>query len=220
MKTKQNGDKEKNQPKERLLRSACQVFAEKGYHHATIPEICRRAGANVAAVNYYFSSKENLYIEVWRHAFDVAMGKHPIDGGVTADSTPEERMQAFVTGYVRRVFATDEAAWLPRLIVLELSNPTDCLEQLFELAIRPQGQTLRAIIKDLAGRDLPPAQLHACALSVVGQCMFYALSREARDRMTAREYFTPSEVEKVAAHITQFTLAGIRAVTAEEGGAA
>ncbi|MDH4012180.1 MAG: TetR family transcriptional regulator, partial [Desulfobacterales bacterium] len=41
----------------RLLNAACEVFAEKGYRNAKVAEICHRAGANVAAVNYYFGDK-------------------------------------------------------------------------------------------------------------------------------------------------------------------
>ncbi|RXF57379.1 TetR family transcriptional regulator, partial [Enterococcus faecalis] len=34
---------------------------------ATVAEICARAGANIAAVNYYFGGKVALYQEAWRH---------------------------------------------------------------------------------------------------------------------------------------------------------
>ena len=47
--------------KEAILENACKVFAEKGYRDATHAEICRCAGTNVASINYYFGSKENLY---------------------------------------------------------------------------------------------------------------------------------------------------------------
>ena len=50
----------------RILNSACELFAEKGYRGARVADICERAGANVAAVNYYFGDKAALYTEAWQ----------------------------------------------------------------------------------------------------------------------------------------------------------
>ncbi len=43
--------KDGKQTRQRMLDIACQVFADKGFREATVADICRRAGANVAAVN-------------------------------------------------------------------------------------------------------------------------------------------------------------------------
>nr|HID58916.1 TetR/AcrR family transcriptional regulator [Desulfobacterales bacterium] len=47
----------------RLLEAACQVFEEKGYRGARAADIRKRAGVNVAAVNYHFGDKATLYGE-------------------------------------------------------------------------------------------------------------------------------------------------------------
>jgi AcrR family transcriptional regulator len=48
------------QTREALLEAAAQVFAELGFRAATVREICQRARANIASVNYHFGDKENL----------------------------------------------------------------------------------------------------------------------------------------------------------------
>ncbi|MBK1833930.1 TetR/AcrR family transcriptional regulator [Roseibacillus ishigakijimensis] len=51
---------EKQETQERLLDAAEELFAEKGFESVSLREITAAAGANVAAVNYHFGSKENL----------------------------------------------------------------------------------------------------------------------------------------------------------------
>ena len=53
-----------------ILAAARELFAEKGYRDTTVREIARRAGANGAAVNYYFRSKDALYEAVFDEAFE------------------------------------------------------------------------------------------------------------------------------------------------------
>lgn len=46
--------------RDRLLAAALRIFADRGIASATLREITEEADANVAAVNYYFRSKEEL----------------------------------------------------------------------------------------------------------------------------------------------------------------
>ena len=50
--------------KQALLKSARQVFAEYGYHGATIAEITRRAGVSTPVLYHHFGSKAGLFSSV------------------------------------------------------------------------------------------------------------------------------------------------------------
>src|ERR1700722_20111186 len=95
----------------RLLSAAGEVFAEKGFKAATVREICQRAGANVAAINYHFGDKQKLYSEVLRFAHACSMDRHPPEKGMNERSTPEERLRAFIHSFVQRVFDDGQPAW-------------------------------------------------------------------------------------------------------------
>ncbi|AKU24063.1 CerR family C-terminal domain-containing protein [Massilia sp. NR 4-1] len=49
------------QSRERLLLAAMRLFAEQGYARTSTREIALAAGANVAAISYYFGDKAGLY---------------------------------------------------------------------------------------------------------------------------------------------------------------
>lgn len=51
-------------PRERIIAAARTVFIEQGFDIATVREITLRADVNVAAINYYFGSKDELISEV------------------------------------------------------------------------------------------------------------------------------------------------------------
>lgn len=52
--------------RQRLIEAAAQVFADHGFEGASVRDICARAEANVAAINYHFGGKEELAAEVMR----------------------------------------------------------------------------------------------------------------------------------------------------------
>ncbi|HUE39042.1 MAG TPA: TetR family transcriptional regulator, partial [Candidatus Binatia bacterium] len=53
----------------RLIAAAGELFAERGFRATTARDIAQRAGVNLAAANYYFGSKKELYLEVLRANF-------------------------------------------------------------------------------------------------------------------------------------------------------
>ena len=51
----------KEEARSRILDAANKVFAEKGYHEATMDDIAKRLGVSKGAIYLYFSSKEDLF---------------------------------------------------------------------------------------------------------------------------------------------------------------
>ena len=52
--------------RERILLAAQKLFSEKGFDATSVRDITTEAGCNVAAVNYHFGGKENLYVVAFR----------------------------------------------------------------------------------------------------------------------------------------------------------
>src|SRR5690348_165412 len=92
-----------HETRERLLRTAERLFAERGFRKITVREICRSAKANVAAVNYHFGSKLGLYREVLQGAVDAVQATTEAARKAGADAAPEERIRQFVQIFMRRL---------------------------------------------------------------------------------------------------------------------
>ena len=51
---------------EQILDAAEVLFSEKGFSNTSIRDITEKANCNLAAVNYHFHGKKNLYVNVFR----------------------------------------------------------------------------------------------------------------------------------------------------------
>ena len=197
--------------RERLLDAAGEVFAEHGFHHATVRDICKRAGANVAAINYHFRDKESLYQEVVREAHTHAVRKYPPGFGLGPEPTPEQRLRAFVRAMFLRIFDEGRPAWQAKIMAREMFEPTAALGRIVEDGIRPQYQALLEILTAL----LPPAAardtqaLRLAANSVVGQVLHYHHTRAVTTLLFAGKSYGQADIERLADHVARFSLAGI-----------
>ena len=202
--------------RERLLEAACDVFAEKGYRDATNRDICRRAGANVAAVNYYFGSKEALYAEAWRRAFQDIQQKHPPDGGVPSDAPPEERLRGRVSALIHQIADEENQAFL--MVHRERAAPTPLLGEMQRKCLKPVIEAITALMRDLLGPGVPERRVHFCVASTLSQCvdvmghLRQSEIREDKKLPGPLEEHLSEDIDEYVDHVTEFSLAGIRAL--------
>lgn len=202
--------KDGKETRQKLLDIACEVFAEKGFREATVTDICRRAGANVAAVNYYFGDKDSLYVAAWRQAmqrFLDSFEKPP------EDLSPEEKLGFAIHRIMRKILLVDqEKSHFRRLELMELANPTGLIDEAWKEVIAPRRQEMIQLIRKIVGPDLSEISVSFCEMSIVNQCRGYILLRKSRVEFLSDDLLTPERVEQIAEHITRFSLAGIKAV--------
>src|SRR5262245_1943802 len=101
--------------RERLLKTAARLFAERGFKRVTVRDICRAARANVAAVNYHFGDKEGLYREVFRLAIDAIQSTTEAIKRAAAGQEPTEQLRTCIQMYLRRLLAADRNDWIHKL---------------------------------------------------------------------------------------------------------
>jgi AcrR family transcriptional regulator len=195
--------------RDRLLSAAGEVFAEQGFRGATVRDICSRADANIAAVNYHFGDKEKLYSAVLQHWLGEALKKYPPDGNLAPDAPPEHRLRAFVHSWLFRMLGEGTPAWHGRLMAREMSEPTGAFDVLMVESVRPMAKRLSGIVSQLLGPGASEHLIDDCAMSVAGQCCFYRHAHEMIRRLYPERPYTPDRLEHLAGHITEFSLAAI-----------
>jgi len=205
---------------DRLLAAACELFGEMGYRETTVAEICSRANANIAAVNYHFRSKDDLYVAAWRHSFDVSLRAHPPDGGIPADAPPEARFRGRVLALLQRML--DPACHEFRIVSHEMAHPTGLLVEVLHEAILPLREAMLNSIRELTGDTVDERTCHFCMMSIMSQCLHLVHGEwHRRIFQSSRHPVRPPEpanvtVEELAEHIVRFSLAAIRGIAQEE----
>ena len=193
----------------RILETAGNVFAEKGFKDTTVREICRKAGVNLASVNYYFGDKERLYLEAVRQA-------HPGNPDAVAeepwpeDAPPAVKLRLYIRRFLERLIGTDAEAWKIRLLQREILNPTPACREIMQGYFRSRFQQLQEILDEILPEDLPPCRRHQIGLSIVGQCVYFRAAAPVIQMVIGKEeYQAHFGAEELAEHVSQLSLAAL-----------
>jgi TetR/AcrR family transcriptional regulator, regulator of cefoperazone and chloramphenicol sensitivity len=202
----------------RLLEAAGEIFAQYGYRAATVRQICEKAGANIAAINYHFGDKEGLYLAVLRSVPNAYAEKYPPGAGLKRGASAEHKLLAYVRSLLQRVFDEGRPGWHTKIIAREMIEPTRALDTLLEEVARPIHQELALIVRELLGPGANQAVLRRCTLSVMSQCVYYHHARAVIRRLYPEQKYDPEEIDQLATHITQFSLAALKALARQRKG--
>ena len=196
------------QTRMRLLNAAREVFSQSGFQMATVREICRRAEVNVAAVNYHFGSKDGLLAEALNFGALKAMQL----ANAKADECPKMRLRLFIGDFMLMLLDEKNASSQCRIMARELADPTPALDKIVREAIAPLHKHLGELVREIAGKQASEAELRRCVHSILGQCLYYRHSYPVLQRLHPKLRYDRKEIEAIARHIADFSLAGISAI--------
>lgn len=102
-----------------ITEAAVEVFAEKGFRHARVSDIARKAGVADGTIYLYFKNKEDILLSIFEEKMDLLLtGLAAELDGVTA---PHERIRRFARFHYRQVRDNRAAAEVLQ-VELRLSN--------------------------------------------------------------------------------------------------
>ena len=201
--------------RQQILNVAGLIFSQKGFRAATIADICRLAGTNIASVNYHFGDKQRLYVEAWREAFRRSHEKHPADGRVSGDAPAEERLRGWIVSLLNRV--ADPECYEFDIVHMEMTNPTGYLFEAIEEVVRPMRERLRAILREMLGEKATEQDVQLCEMSIHSQCM-NPMIMGRRHKSPGRSGPMPipspldADAKAIADHVIRFSFEGLPGV--------
>ena len=84
---------------ESILRTAAAIFAEKGYHQASIRDIARATKVSLSGLYYYFNSKEELLFLIQDHAFGILVAG--LERSLEGERDPHRRLRMLMENHLR-----------------------------------------------------------------------------------------------------------------------
>jgi AcrR family transcriptional regulator len=205
------GAVEPEDTRKKLLDAAAEVFAEIGYHRATVRDICARAGVNGALVNYHFGDKLELYTQVLQGLFSAARIED-VRAALNQKAPPETILRDVIRARLRGVAASDQKGWIFRILTHEVAQPTPAMTRIINTVSRPLYNQMCEIIGMLICLPAGDEKTRLCAHSIMGQIMFYVLARPLLNRIWPDLKMTPEQMERIANHVADFSLAYLRQV--------
>ncbi len=206
--------------RQRLLDAAERLFAVDGYEATPVRDITAAAGCNVAAVNYHFGGKEELYLEVFRRLLAELRGRRiqriRREVEEAGDELSLERfLESFCLSFLEPLVDEGRRPHLITLMDREMQNHHLPPEVFFRELIRPMSEvTLEGLRQVMPELDETCGLM--CLMSVVGQLIHVLKMRTMVSRGEV-PVAVPTDLAAHVAHIVRFSAAGIHACAAGNG---
>ena len=204
--------KSQGSTRERILKHAEILFSEKGFRAVTVREITQSAGSNLAAVNYHFKNKKNLYLEVFRtrwiprtqrvHNFfkrTLAAQEKP---------TPETVIRSLARAYLQGPLSDKERRHHFMLMSREMATPTAAFELVTSQLLRPFSKEIELILGSVLPDDYTQERLRLSTICIFAMILHFDRARVLVTQVTGKEYDTAFKV-RVIEHIVTFSLQGL-----------
>jgi AcrR family transcriptional regulator len=216
MTKKSSSGKHLDSSREKLIRSAVILFAERGFDGVSVRDIANAAGVNSALVGYYFRSKKGLLSEVYRmHCEPLKRERERLLARFvesTSGITLEKVIEAFIrpslavstdkkgrSGFIRlrAILSTENSALLDQLVA-----------ENFDASSRMFIEALARCLPNLS-RDEIFWRFHFLLGAI-----YYTGAGPNRIRTLSAGRCDPSDPEAAARHMIPFFAAGFRTSSA------
>jgi AcrR family transcriptional regulator len=160
--------------RERLLRAAARLFAERGVDGVPTREICAAAGVNPGAIHYHFGDKEGLYAEVLR------LPARDLNTQLAGFDDPALPLHEAICRFLRP-FLVDDGACSAQLFMREMQAPSPVFLQTVAEEIGPILDRFAGLLARHAGLAAPTPTFFQLAMGLQAMAHDYSVTRPLLD---------------------------------------
>jgi AcrR family transcriptional regulator len=150
--------------RERLLHAAREVIEDAGYSGASVAAIAERAGVATGTLYRHFTSKEELFVELFRSV--CAGEERAMREAIPSAAGAVERLQAILSTFAHRALRNRRLAWA---LIAEPVDPRVDAERLVYRE-RYAAIVAGALGDAVATGEIPDQDVRFTAAALVGGC--------------------------------------------------
>jgi len=207
--------------KERILKEAEKMFAQRGYHGATVRDITKASRCNLAAVNYHFGNKWNLYLSVfqfrWMPRAKLLMQSFKSNLSGENPSSATEIVKSLAKAALDFPIPDEEHVCHALLIIRELAKPTEAFKIVVKEALEPLFEEIANRLRPFMPEGLEENKLKLKVFSIFALTIHFNFARTAISQLTGRKYDDDFKTT-LEEHIMGFSLIGLGAGGKGESG--
>lgn len=194
--------------RDRIMKAAERLFAERGYDGTSIRAIVAKARVNQAAINYHFEGKDGLYREVLRAAFRGMTEDQLAHAKDMKTMSREDALGEFIRRQLRPLMARDESSRHMRIFNWETVRPTP----VFRSLVAEEAAPFMGMAADLVRRFLPDSDrrtLTVASIWLIGQCGVFLRNRDRLGEPPIGLALDDAMVEWLAQSISRWIVTGL-----------
>ncbi len=190
----------------RLLYAALALFAANGYAKTSTREIAKAAGANIAAISYYFGDKAGLYAATFTEPF----GADP-QVLITQFSAPglplEAALRIFMVGYLDGLKQGDIARQCMRLHLRELIDPTNEWRRAMANDVQAPHEAMAGVLSRHLQLKAPDDDIQRLTFSITGLAIQLFVMQDIVDALQPQLLASPKQIDTWADRLVEYGLA-------------
>lgn len=186
--------------KARILATAEQVFAAKGFAGASTREIAAKAGVNISSLHYHWESKETLYFAVFQNIYDRIL--ELVRSSIPEKLASSKASRAVVETSMGTLFDyfADHPS-IPRLLVRRLLENDEGEIAIERDILVPAWRTFGQWMQEHSERKLSEIESHLFMLTIYGVVLVYLLDSRHFTSLLGGSVYDPAVRANVRAYI-------------------